>query len=197
MEYTLDILINSRLYLAKWKDLNDAMEGVFWSKSETIKNTIEDGKADKRVCSFSKTCEELLLWGYYASGFKGLAIEFEIDKGAMKEVRYQDDLKKIITEVENAQDVATKMLTRKLTSWQHEREFRIVTPVNKLGEEYYSLTGENKITKVIVGSRMNDAIKKIYETICNAKEIKFSMAEPSGEDSRIKIIDDFVLPVLA
>ncbi|HLO99899.1 MAG TPA: hypothetical protein VK171_14990, partial [Fimbriimonas sp.] len=58
------------------------MEGIFRADiSPTIANEVLSEKSSRLICCFSREAALLnpLMWGYYAGGFKGLAIEVTIN----------------------------------------------------------------------------------------------------------------------
>ena len=76
-KYILDILINQQLYATNYKNMNDPMEGLFYTYNldEKCKKAIKGGKKERKFCSLSSKPNELLLWGHYADGCKGIVIE--------------------------------------------------------------------------------------------------------------------------
>lgn len=65
------------------------------------------------------------MWGYYANGFKGVAVEVETNDYEVKKMNYEslnvlfDNNKNIDTEVE-------KILLNKNVAWKHEDEYRFL-----------------------------------------------------------------------
>jgi hypothetical protein len=91
---TFGEIANSQLWYSRFSELNDPFEGVYINRSG-------DGALDAllttmRVCCFSKSHDNLLLWAHYADSHRGLCLEYEVTeeqyKGQFLEVRYTDDL---------------------------------------------------------------------------------------------------------
>jgi hypothetical protein len=133
-ERVYNTLQTGEFHLSNWKELNDPMEGVFYyiTSSDNLE-IIENLKFDKlkqRICSFSKTFYNLLLWSHYADGHKGIAIEIEID-------RKNPNLNKVIYEskIPTFQDLssiqAIEILTKKIKKWNYEKEYRFIDEVEK------------------------------------------------------------------
>lgn len=129
-----EILETGSFYCSLFSELNDPMEGAFMitknANTEEIIRRIYAEKQGRRICSFSgeNGFKELVMWGYYAGGFKGVAVEVEVDVQAqgLKPVTYKQKM----CEIEKDFDVE-KILTTKLRKWKHENEYRFLTDSEK------------------------------------------------------------------
>lgn len=134
-----DIIEEGKFWCSKFMDMNDPMEGVYKSNGEDEKQITEiyNGKQSYTICSFSgeEGFKKPIVWGYYANGFKGVAIEIEIEKEKVVPINYE------IREVDNTKII--DILTYKLKCWKHEDEYRFLD--------------EKAENKVKIGN-----IKKIY-----------------------------------
>ena len=144
-----DIIVKKKFWCSKIWDLNDPMEGVYknsFFNREQIEKTFTE-KNEYRICSFSgeKGLDDSRLWGYYANGFKGVAIEIEVEKNDVCEIRYVTPKNFRIKQVN-----AKKIITRKLTKWKHEDEYRFLIK----SEEKEHEIGE--ITKIYFGNPYGD-----------------------------------------
>lgn len=139
LERIIEILETNKFHCAKFFEMNDAMEGIYIATDSSKINKILDEKNKRRVCSFSSKegFKNPAMWGYYANGFKGIAIEIEVDESKVKKVKYED-------KVPETADVE-EILTTKLKYWEHEAEYRFITKDN---EDKYKI---GKITKVYFG----------------------------------------------
>ena len=144
------ILETGNLWCSPFFDLNDPMEGIFRSY-EHIVDEIFSQKCKFKICSFSgkKAFENPIMWGYYANGFKGVAIEVEVKDGDVKVIDYQ---KKISEPASASEENVRKILCRKLDVWGHEDEYRFLT---KEGSDQLCKIG--KVTKVFLGKPFNHA----------------------------------------
>jgi hypothetical protein len=123
------------------------MEGAFEKINLEVEEVFEEKKRWK-VCSFSgeEALKNPIMWGYYASGFRGIAIEIEIDPKKMRRINYSehrpnlDEYKCLSTE-----EQVDKILTTKLRCWKHEDEYRYL---KKSDESEHQI---GKITKVYFG----------------------------------------------
>lgn len=133
-----DILTTGCFWCSQFSELNDPMEGVFTTtRSGNVDKIIESiyGEKNKyKICSFSdeRALASPLMWGYYANGFKGIAIEIEIDEENVKEIDYVRGIPNVNGFEDEA--IITNLLTSKLTLWQHEGEYRFLTKSN--GDEH-------------------------------------------------------------
>jgi hypothetical protein len=168
-EYTIDILRNKRLFCAHWRELNDPMEGTYSTLKcdtqqdrEEAKRAIYGEKVLLRVCSLSKTYKKHTMWAYYANGFRGAAIEFELDDPRLHPIDYASGTR-IQTWVagSNPYTVAQEILTKKHSDWKSEQEIRLLNE-----NDFYQLP-EGCISSVILGSRIEPSFKA---AICNAAE---------------------------
>lgn len=190
----IKIIENGEFYCAKLWDLNDPMEGVYVTYEPTNESIINEVFSDKNkyvICSFS-SIEDLnnplknpLLWGYYANGYKGIAIEIdwlenkhgkifngkdidniesnEINKCIVK-VNYIDN----ISEIKNDDNPVSvpKIISSKLKCWTHEGEYRYLTKSKPSG-----LIKIGKIKKVHFGNPYGNIFNK-GSIIHNSKTLK-------------------------
>lgn len=140
-EHLLDILINEKLYAAKFAELNDPMEGMFtYSDTQVsegfIKELVEQ-KAQLGICSLSSKWNNTVMWSYYASGHKGIVLGVEVDEDSSKLIE--------IAKVGYARNIsfrgyygsdprfdARRILSKKLSGWKHEKEVRIFSSAKSI-----------------------------------------------------------------
>ena len=124
-----EIIENGEFWCSKLWNLNDSMEGHY----QIIQSDIElmpdmfDEKNNAVICSFSRlnALKNPLLWGYYANGYKGIAIEIECNyqtdttESGIHEVKY--DKQNI-----NYNQGLIEIITNKKQCWVHEKEYRYI-----------------------------------------------------------------------
>ncbi|MGN5087545.1 DUF2971 domain-containing protein [Aeromonas hydrophila] len=176
MDFVFDIIFNKRLYCAEWHTLNDPVEGVFvYSHSGSDQEAaaifmkeIEQSKKPLRVCSLSKTFDNHLLWAHYASGFSGVAIEFEIDEteDEVIDINYRGVFA-AVNESNSADpsSVAKAVLSSKYDAWSYEQEIRILTT-----DYFYKL--KNPISRIIAGHRMAQPLFDALRIVCEKLDIE-------------------------
>ena len=164
----INIITTGKFRCAKLWNMNDPMEGVYLTSNRDIIPNIFTEKNKYVICSFSsndeniigkKPIENPLLWGYYANGFKGIAIEIEVDKNDVKEVDYKSmtNIDNLIKNGSSEADIAKEVITKKLKCWELEKEWRFL---KESKEDSYKI---GKITRVYIG--------RPYITTDNYKEL--------------------------
>jgi hypothetical protein len=136
--------------------MNDPMEGIYSIDNLESYPSVEDtfkNKSNKLICSFSgeQAIKEPLMWGYYCNGFKGIAIEVEAIEEEVKFMDYSDEL--VRPETDNIPELINTILTRKLSCWSHENEYRFLAE----GSERKHVVGT--IVAVIVGQPYRKGIQ--------------------------------------
>ena len=177
MGFIFDILLNKRLYCSSWKDLNDPMEGMFTyqyksnEESEVEKKVkgIIESKKKYKICSLSSIYDNHLLWAHYANGFDGVAIEIELQDSNEK-VKPLDYERGVFANIDISQNpsedqAAQDILFSKNKVWEYEKEIRILHD----SDFFY----EFKITRVIAGHRIEEALFDVLNMICNQMSIPF------------------------
>jgi hypothetical protein len=86
-----------------------------------------------------------LMRGYYANGFKGMAIEIEVQEADVRRMRYTDDV--VGPDATQPTDVQVDaILCNKLKPWKHEDEYRFITDADE------NLQPIGRITAVVIGT---------------------------------------------
>ena len=155
-DYVCNIIKSGKFFCSKLWDLNDPMEGVYSSNLPQGKRGIEiskkifDEKNKYVICSFSKAgaLNDPRLWGHYANGFKGIAIEIEVDPSGVIEVEYVSKKDLFIDTCENNHsEIAKKVIIKKLKVWDYEKECRFLYQADKRQE-----ISIGKIKKIYFGN---------------------------------------------
>lgn len=128
------ILESGEFWHAKFWQMNDPMEGVYSIPTAHRKlfptDQIFNGKSSRIICSFSghDGFADPSMWGYYANGFRGCAIETQVDSNSVSEVQYCDDVRSLqLGDHEQPIDISIEqILTTKLDRWRREDEYRSI-----------------------------------------------------------------------
>jgi hypothetical protein len=126
-----EILETRKFHCSRFPDLNDPMEGVYVSYyPKEIIDLIFKIKMGYKICSFSheKEFSNPLLWGYYANGFRGVAVEVDVGAKEVRKIKYEPELPRMKGLVN--EEKVEKILTTKLCPWSHECEYRFLTKNN-------------------------------------------------------------------
>ena len=121
-ERFLDILLNKRLYMPTYKQMNDPMEGIYatWGMEGSSIHEINSRRLNLRMCCLSKSPNDVLMWSHYANAHKGCCLEVEVRDGdGPYDIEYSSALPKI----DNPDDVKG-LLCHKNSAWEYENEVR-------------------------------------------------------------------------
>lgn len=166
----LDILINNRLYGAKYLALNDPMEGLFESdlseKSDhpAIQEMFGE-HAKTLICSLSKKKNDDdipnkgILWSMYADEHRGCCIEVEVEDADWKKEEIYYSIRKPII---NDRVSVTDILGIKNIQWMYEDEVRFI---NTNPESPYLKV---KVKAVYLGVRMSAEDVALYTSLIKA-----------------------------
>ncbi len=194
--YTLDMIVNERIFLSTCESMNDINEGR-WILADGLNksNTGSAEKLRKLVDSQRFTCfvDEIfnpLMWAHYAGGFRGIALEYEIDeeKYDLRKIDY-DGIPCISNiQVENVlhgkllpQDIG--ILKRKENYWDYEGEWRLY---GKDGNSYlYNIRPQS----VILGTK-NIKYAEILKKITRKLDVHFGYMLQTSSTKFIVEYDD-------
>lgn len=208
-EHAKDIIETGKFWCSKLWNLNDPMEGVY---KTTNTSNIDEVFSDKNryvICSFSskEALKNPLLWGYYADGYKGIAIEIECDKKIIDHCLIKEGIDdciipvnyvKNILNIENYNSSVPKIISNKLKCWEHEDEYRYLMKSEKeglfeigeikkvyFGNPYSNTVNKRQITDASEKlkyykkhkNHLKDYIKEVYN-VCENREIKIGTCTP-------------------
>ncbi len=167
-EFLLDALVNRRLYAARFKTLNDPMEGKFrYRGSEVDYEQLADikaHKAERRILSLSKSGDNHLLWAYYAGGHAGVALEVVPRLGGGDELfdmKYEGAPLIDSTLLEHQ---VRSIFEQKHSSWEHEQEARVLSLRDFVDVD---------IKRVILGQRIPKARAELLCTLLERLDIPY------------------------
>ncbi len=149
----VDIILKNRLYAAKYKDLNDPMEGQYYYQTgelnRDIRNKLLEEKGELRLCSLSKVNDNQLMWSHYTNGHRGVAVGLRITdtESTIRHIQY-NGLASIRSQDFNEQ-TAIEILSHKLEVWNYEEEVRVFV----IGKHFVDI----EIIEVITGLSMSNA----------------------------------------
>lgn len=185
-DHIADIFLKEHFYAPRLSELNDPMEGVVeYSKNveAILKEEFNKTLQKTRVCCFSMTRSNVLLWAHYSDGFRGICIEVAIPDDEEK-IRYnsfslirrirQDNL-----EGWNLQGVAQLYCFDKMKEWEYEQEVRVF-PMDS--NEYIDRCLV-EIKAVYLGLRISPALKEVLLRIVpeKIKVFETGISEETGE----------------
>jgi Protein of unknown function (DUF2971) len=169
IEYSLDILINERLFCTPFDKLNDPCEGLYVSPNpkntygNSIMYDIENAKGStNRICSLSQGIDSPTMWAHYAKEHKGISIAVDFSKNMSEVIKvdYRDHLfaPTLNSHGLDNENYDIQALSVKLKDWKYEREYRVIQSA-----EYYSIS--KRIKYVQFGVRTPSVIKMAIRNI--------------------------------
>lgn len=185
VDWTQKIIKTGKFWCSTLWEQNDTMEGTYsyFRKRVTSESCFDifEGKNSYRICSFSsrRALKDPRMWGYYANGFKGIAVEIEIESHIVDKVNYRNTIPCV--DIENPE--IKKILTTKLIPWRFESEYRFLTNSEEGETQIGQITGiyfghpyglmENKEQIISKSSKLENYFRKREELIEIAKGIGY------------------------
>lgn len=161
----LDILVKRRLYMAHYDEMNDPMEGAFYSDpaNRTLLQDIWNGKRKQLICCFSTDYRHTLLWSHYADSHQGCCLEVEVtSKLTPYPVNYSSYMP------EAGRNGLYEILTHKSTYWQYKNEVRFFKEdKNDKGNKSHPYISV-KINKVLLGYKMQNTDVTFYTSLIHS-----------------------------
>lgn len=215
LERELTALTNSYLYAPAFSQMNDPMEAFYRfdessnnlidlivpGLSSTAQNQIVSLTQKAGLISFARSQKSLLMWGYYASGFRGVCLEFDTNKLNNLSRLKNEPLRKVIYENAAHRAISTSeildaqiehrivaILSKKHNKWAHEGEWRFIT--GETGRRYYA---DDALVRVYLGpaikedhaSRICSALRnrpvEILKGFFNGYDLKFSVLQSASK----------------
>ncbi len=173
------IIETGEFWCSNFWELNDPMEGVFsiFNNKEVVEeiSKIHGEKARYKICSFSgdsgddksgKGFHSPLMWGHYAGGFKGVAIEVSVkdseESSKISSIKYYYRGPRFINNGTGIKKQVKKILLAKNLVWEYENEYRFLDDLGN--DKNYDFKKIGKITAIYFGNP--------YGNIVNTEEIQ-------------------------
>lgn len=179
-KFFMDILVNNRLYAAKYCELNDIREGIYshdGTLNKTLIRDIKDIKDDIRICSLSKTSKNQPMWAHYASNHTGVVVKIKVidEYVQIKSVDY-GTIKTGISKdaISNNYSTATDILVCKEKVWKYEEEIRVFKTVTDIDPMAYV---KIEIVEIILGKRISDYERDFLKNIISRMGIDIPILE--------------------
>ena len=180
--YLLDIIDNKRLYMPKYYDFNDPLEGNMYdfiiddqlryagiSIIEAVEkeyNFVDYEKEMVRILSMSDRCDSPLMWAHYANEHKGVCLcyDYKVFKSKAFKIDYLKD--RVVKECNTMDDIdkyAKESLLYKFYDWSYEREWRVLRDISNGKDDPYFSTKEG-LKAVIFGYKMDPIISEFLSS---------------------------------
>jgi len=184
----LDIIETNRFWCSKFSEMNDPIEGIFYATNPSNTTDLYNKKNRIKICSFSaeEAFHNPIMWGYYVEGFRGVAIEIEVEDNNpnIHKVEY-------ISDVPNTNHINT-ILTSKLAAWAHEHEYRFIKETDEnlneigtityvyFGNPYGNLTNSADILRDNPRLRTYETLKRSLACCLDTKGIECKHVRVDG-----------------
>lgn len=183
--HVADIIVNKQFYMTPYGEFNDAMEGKYKIgsrykqplieyKHKCTKEEVQEDLKRQRVCCLGWREDNPILWAHCADGFKGVCIEFNVVtqygiaeygftcREGVTFYRVQcDGIAKIPKTPYYHASTSRRILLQKMPEWSVEDEYRIISK-----EEYIPFGDEIKITRILLGPRIEKKMKPVWKRVC-------------------------------
>jgi hypothetical protein len=209
--HVADIIVNKRFYMTPYREFNDAMEGKYKIgprymeplieyKHKCTKEEVQEDLERQRVCCLCRRKDNPILWAHCADGFKGVCIEFNvvIQSGSAEHefscpegVTFYpvqcDGIAKMPKAPYYHASTSRRILLQKMPEWSVEDEYRIISE-----EEYIPFGDEIKITRILLGPRIEPKMKPVWKTVferlIDSDEVKV-LETMIGGTGKIEVIE--------
>ncbi len=188
LRFFMDILIYKRLYMATYGELNDPMEGAFVITGDRRKvdnewlRLLRSEKNDLRICSLSRSYNNILMWAHYADSNRGCCIECEVTSSPDLVENVSVEYSPNIEPVDNLEPVlaARRILSRKLECWKYEDEVRYLKQIPKDSNKSKFLS--IKIHRIYLGIRVSSTDKTFFKNLIKSIDDSIDVVFMKKED---------------
>jgi hypothetical protein len=194
VEQELDSILKKYLFCSAFTRMNDPMEG-FYRPSRVLSGMpdygdivreITTGKSNVGIACFTETYEDVLMWTHYAGNYAGMCLSYSAKEllaglphhASLARVAYVDEPPLVFpSQVSNASNAATYILSQKKLNWAYEREWRVLGPVGpvKIGRV-------QAVKAIYFGSRVNLQHRRRILSRIQGTDIRAYMMEVDGYD---------------
>lgn len=158
-EYLFDIVVMKRMYMGRFDEMNDPMEGIYYT-NDLLHAELFNEKCACRFCSLSKNYRHNLMWSHYANNHRGYCVKLSINEEDydIRKIRYSSQVPNYIQGLTDVKDI----LTHKFNDWKYESEYRLFQDES---EYIYNLNISEIIFGVNVGEREYTLYRELIRCI--------------------------------
>lgn len=161
----IEIFLKNRLFAAKYKELNDPMEGQYYYRhgelDSVFRQRILDEKGQLRLCSLSRVNNNELMWSHYTNGQRGEAMGVCIDNSRYDVRPIQSNGLTNLRNQDYNNQTAMEILSHKLEIWNYEEEERAFVR----DRQFINVTVEEIITGRAMSNQDFGFLREIVERI--------------------------------
>lgn len=201
LERILDIVKSKKIYMPKYDQLNDPLEGAGYNisisgwagcslaiEADEELFPIEDEKKRFRILSLSSDPISPQLWAHYSNNYSGVCLCFSTDGvfGEAKPVKYKPCKKQDAMKEGALTKAVYNGFFYKQKGWSYESEWRIV----KLEEDIdnYLQFEPNELRGIIFGHNINHEIAEVIIKQLD-KHVRVLVAEPGYQTAMIHLLN--------
>ncbi len=132
-----------------------------------------------RVCCFSVTCSNILMWSHYADYHRGICLRFKFlkkddeyfltlgsDEFQLHQIKYDENLPPVYNILDDNSERMSEFLLTKYKDWEYEQEHRLILFPEDFDGEPIKKYKKEDLEGIIFGLKTPpDNIKMIYELI--------------------------------
>ncbi len=166
-EHALSNIVNGRIKVARFSDLNDAFELTAVSfRDRKVREIVQRFRKeqDRRtgLLCFSEDWTSPLLWGHYGDRHRGICLGFDLQRDDAQGVKYEGErIPKYLADLGNPpkleDELKSVLLRTKFMHWDYEQEQRFIVPLieaEKIEDlHFWPLNRNLRLAEVILGSR--------------------------------------------
>lgn len=185
-KFFIDIILNNRLYAAKYNTLNDIREGIYEHNGSLKRSTVEkirEIKEEVRICSATIDKNNQLMWTHYADNHTGVIICFKIsDRNIRKKEVVYNGIKKEVTDeyIEDFESFTDDILLHKEKDWKYEKEIRIFKDEHDANKLAFI---DIEILEIIFGQRTTEDDKEFFKKLIKLLNMNIKIKECSNKKS--------------
>jgi hypothetical protein len=206
-KWALDNIRRRRLKLSRIDDMNDPYEfACVRSSHQPSQAALDETKRDRcetrGVLCFSRSRNNILMWGHYGDRHKGICLGFDVPDEITRPVTYVGNVT-LVGDLESLSDgektrIVDLLAGAKYRGWCYEQEVRLHAAREELDEEtgiYFGDFGESlRLKEVIAGARFHMSRKPIDEALTGySEEVKVFKARRSEDKFEI-VVDEGGFP---
>ena len=152
-----------------------------------------------RICSFSATPKNPLLWSHYSDSHKGFCLIFDAGTdifGSALKVDYCDEYPKLDVTEEDSVQILIHSALKKYADWQYEQEYRLISvepnepnllPVANKTYRFHP----DLLIGIIFGSQISGSDRELLIDFCKKSRspIDFKKARLSDTKYELEVVD--------
>lgn len=179
-QFAISNIALQRIKVARFSDLNDPFELLSVDRSK-VKNRHALRKRTRKIndetglLCFSKLWSNPVLWGHYAERHAGMCMGFDVAKGQLHEVIYEESLGRVKQDAKTGELILTakeidRLMRTKFKDWEYEQEMRFFVKLGRLqneaGKYFYPFSKRLVLRELILGPRCEigiDAVRHLVD----------------------------------